>query len=138
VTTPQPKDVVKISDAENEFLALMEGCNYHGHSFRQHEIAGEFLFKNDPKTIALELPLWLSPDKTPNQKPWGGSVDVVRVVGQRIQICDFKPSAMRVNKKQVGAQLYRYGFMLHHLTGIPLEDIDLIYFDEKVSFKIII
>lgn len=136
--TPQPKDIVPLLAEENELAMLMQGCNYRGYSQYQHEHALAHLLKQDKKALATEMPLWIKKDHSPNKKPWAGSVDLVRAIGQRVQICDFKPDANKVNPAQVGAQIYRYVWMLHKNTGIPVADIDGIYFDEKNAYKIII
>ena len=136
--TPQPKEIVPLLGDENELAPLMAGCNYRGYSSYQHEMALAHLLKNDGKALATEMPIWIKKEQSPNKQPWGGSVDLIRVKDQTIQICDFKPDANKVNQKQVGAQLYRYVYMLHRQTGIPLADIDGIYFDEKNAYKIII
>lgn len=138
-TTPQPKLVEQIPHKENEFVALMEGCNYQGTSQLQHDLVENFLFKNDKRCVALEMPLWIDKGISPNGRAWAGSVDIVRILpNQHIQLCDFKPSAHKVDTKKVGAQLSRYGVMLHLLTGIPLADIEMIFFDSDTAYKITI
>lgn len=138
-TIPQPTMIEEIPRAENEFLEIMNGCDYRGSSQFQHEKVGKHFLTNDKRCVALEMPLWISADKSANNQPWAGSVDIVRIMAdQKVQICDFKPDAHKVDKLKVGAQLCRYGAMLSILTSIPLQDITLIYFDEKKAYKVTI
>jgi len=134
--TPQPKEIIPLLGDENELAALMQGCNYRGYSQYQHETALAHLLKHDKKALATEMPLWINAEQSPNGKPWGGSVDLVRVKDQTIEICDFKPDANKVNQKQVSAQIYRYMWMIHKQAGIPLDDIQGVYFDEKNAYSI--
>ena len=138
VRTPQPKSIEPLMGEENELAQLLQGVNYRGYSKFQHEMVEAHLLKNDKKALAVEVPVYLAAGKTPNKKGWIGEIDLLRVVDQRLQVCDFKPDSSSVNQKQVGAQLYRYVWLMHKLTGIPLADIDGIYFDEKNAYKIII
>jgi hypothetical protein len=136
-TTPQPRTVEKMIGDENEILELMKGVNYRGTSQYQHELVARHFITNDSKCIATEMPLWLMSKDSPNTKPWGGSVDIVRVPHtNRIQLWDFKPDADKVDQKKVGPQMARYGIMLSKVANIKLEEIDLFYFDEKSTYKI--
>jgi hypothetical protein len=136
---PQPKSIEEIPKEENELSKLMEGITYRGTQQKQHYLVLNYLLDNDKRAVATEMPLWLTEAGTPNLKPWCGSVDLVRVLpNHKIQICDFKPDSAKVDRKKVGAQLYRYCFMLHVLTGIEMDYIEGIFFDEKRAYKIII
>lgn len=136
--TPAFKLIEEIKGEANPFKQLLEGVEYKGHSNGQHYLVLNKLLDIDSKAVAIELPLWIEADISPNQKAWAGSVDLIRVVNQTIQVCDFKPDAGKVDQKKVAAQLGRYGYMLSSRCKIPKEDIDLIFFDEHKAFKVLI
>lgn len=94
-----------------------------------HTRIEKYFLMNDPKTVAVELPLW---SKNLNMF---GFVDILRVknhVTQQIQILDFKTS---VNEKKVGTQLQKYRLMLSERMAVPPSKIDIGYFTKNAYFE---
>lgn len=98
-----------------------------------------FMLERDEKTIAVEVPLWLSKDELKGYEqifqstlPLTGHIDVLRIEEDRIWVWDYKPNAQK--EKYAATQVYFYALMLSLRTGIPLESIYCGYFDEKDSY----
>lgn len=123
-------DVVPYAGEDAESLMTLIGeAGYHGHKGRQHEVVQDYLLKNDPYTIACEVPVWNS--------EYTGSIDVVRYLPgkQIVQIVDFKPKARK--EKKVTGQLFKYAQLLSENSGIPMSRMQLIYCDENNAYQII-
>lgn len=106
-------------------------------SNHQHFYAEQNFWNNDPATIATELPLFLEPHQSPNNRGWVGFCDILRIADGKIQLLDYKPKAAQ-EKQNTGCQLYRYLYMLYKQTGIPIEKFEAYYFDFKNCYKVII
>ena len=98
-----------------------------------------WMMRNDPKTISIELPLWLNEDELSEQGfsydtkgSLSGHIDVLRIEDGKIWVWDFKPKAEK--EKYADTQTLMYTLMLSHRTKIPLEKFMCGYFDEKTSF----
>lgn len=81
---------------------------------------------NDPETIATEVPVY--DDK------YLGHIDILRLGGGLIQVCDFKPKSHRETK--AASQVARYMALLAKNTGLPLFLFRGCYFDEKHFYNI--
>lgn len=97
------------------------------------------MLKNDPKTIGVEIPLWLDQDeynkmglKFKEDGPISGHIDVVRIEDDKIWIWDFKPKAHK--EKYADMQVLMYATILSHRTNIPLDEFRCGYFDENTSY----
>lgn len=97
------------------------------------------MIKNDPKTIGVEVPLWLDEDefdtfglKFNEPGPISGHIDVVRIEDDKIWIWDFKPKAAK--EKYADMQVLMYALILSHRTQIPLEEFRCGYFDQHTSY----
>ncbi|MEE9117827.1 MAG: hypothetical protein V3U02_04430 [Calditrichia bacterium] len=116
-------------ECDKNILALTSQSGWEGQGNRQHEIVQNKFFQEDPFTIALEVPVW--------DEEMTGRIDIVRIKDKNtIQILDFKPNAFR--DKTAPSQLYRYRKLLSKLTGIPLKNIEVLYFDSKTLMEIIL
>lgn len=98
-----------------------------------------WMMRHDPKTISIELPLWLSEDELSEygfsyetKGSLSGHVDVLRIEDGKIWVWDFKPKAIK--EKYADTQVLMYTLMLSHRTKIPLEKFMCGYFDEETSF----
>lgn len=98
-----------------------------------------FMLKNDPKTIGVEVPVWLDEEEYKRQGvdfgesgPLTGHIDLLRVEGGKIWVWDFKPNAHR--EKFADTQTYFYALMLSIRTGIDLQEFRCGYFDEKKCY----
>ena len=79
-----------------------------------HSILKEFILK-DPKTIAIEVPVWSDRYKLT------GHIDVIRYVDGTIHVCDYKPGPLERTKSRFMdsiPQVAAYGEMMaHHLAN---------------------
>jgi len=97
------------------------------------------MLEEDPKTFAVEIPLWLMPDEISiykklfdSDEPLSGHIDLLRFDDNKIWVWDFKPKA---HKEQFAhTQTFFYALMLSKRTGIPLDNFRCGYFDENTSF----
>lgn len=127
--------LVKIAPYDNEedaalLLRLAGESFYHGAKQDQHYVLERYFIENDPYTLAVEVPVF--------DEEWLGSIDIIRYFPETgvIQILDFKPNAKA--EKNVSGQLYRYAKLLAKHLGISVCAIQLIYFDDKDVFEVIL
>jgi hypothetical protein len=93
-----------------------------------------FMLENDGNTIAVEVPIWLSPGELKEYEqlfgkegPLTGHIDVLGLEKDKIWVWDYKPNAHR--EKYACTQVYFYSLMLSKRSGIPLEKFRCGYFD---------
>ena len=113
-----------------------------GDNHRRHEALQRFMLANDSVTLAVEVPIWLSPadiadieacydirlrDEDSNS-PITGHIDFLQVRNGALHILDYKPNARR---DRPVAQLAIYALAISRLTGIRLFDIKCAWFDEN-------
>ena len=98
-----------------------------------------FLLKHDPKTIAMEVPIWLKhnefdgfKDLFKDNEPLTGHIDLIRIEDNKVWIWDYKPRSDK--ERYASTQLLFYAFMLSKRTGISLEEFRCGYFDDKHAF----
>ncbi|MBN1793084.1 PD-(D/E)XK nuclease family protein [Candidatus Woesearchaeota archaeon] len=109
-----------------------------------HSNVQGFMLSHDHKTVAVEVPLWLSPfecdeglqakfrERFQEEGPLSGHIDVLRIEDGKIWIWDYKPKADK--EKYATTQTYFYALMLSKRTGIPLDNFMCGYFDDKSCF----
>lgn len=103
-----------------------------------HSKVQMFMLENDYKSIAIEVPLWLTPEESNNycslfgKSPLTGHIDVLRLEEDKIWVWDYKPNAKY--EKFATTQTYFYALMLSKRTGIPLNDFMCGYFDSYHAF----
>lgn len=104
-----------------------------------HAKVQNFMLERDNKTIAMEVPLWLTPNEMSTlpsffgtTNPLTGHIDVLRIEDGTVWIWDFKPNAHK--EKYAQTQVFFYALMLSMRTGIPLESFRCGYFDEKIAY----
>ena len=109
----------------------------------RHETLQRFMLANDSVTIAVEVPIWLTPEdiakiekrhrirlsaSESRSQPITGHIDFLQVRNGAVHILDYKPDA-RTNRPI--AQLTIYALALSHLAGIHLFDIKCAWFNEE-------
>src|SRR3989344_3752103 len=104
-----------------------------------HSQVQVFMLENDTKTLAVEVPIWMTHLEMENyfdlfktKKSLTGHIDVLRVEGDKIWIWDYKPNASK--EKFASTQVYFYALMLSRRTGINLNNFRCGYFDDKYSY----
>lgn len=119
----------EIKELQNHELSqLAHASAYYGLGNKQHETVQRYFLENDAATLAAEMPVYDHEE--------AGCVDIVRQVGGRIELLDFKPDAHK--EKNVSGQLYRYARLLSKQADIPMSQIDLFYFDGEKTYQVII
>lgn len=104
-------------DAFNEIVTLIRELhrNRNDESYRaDHGILADFL-TIDSKSVAIEVPVWSNPENL------SGHIDLVRVDGGVIQVCDYKPGTLESTSRRFFdaiPQIAAYGEMMsHHLAS---------------------
>ncbi len=132
-------DVAQVTGHEVSVLAR-HGLRENFTRFRDnHSRVQVFMLENDDKTIAMEVPIWLTAQEFQGYQelfgtelPLTGHIDVLRVDDNTVWIWDYKPNAHR--EKYASTQVYFYALMLSKRSGIPLENFRCGYFDENHSY----
>jgi transposase-like protein len=112
---------------------------------RRHDEIQRFMLINDSVTVAVEVPIILTPDDiTHMQRQLGfhipietdviltGHIDVLQVRNGRVHILDYKPGA---TKEKPITQLMVYALALSRRTGLRLYDFVCAWFDEHHYFE---
>jgi transposase-like protein len=108
----------------------------------RHEALQRFMLANDSTTLAVEVPIWISPTTiTELEREHGialmpkgragsltGHIDFLQVRNGAVHILDYKPDA-RTNRPI--AQLTVYALALTKLAGLKLFDIKCSWFNEE-------
>ena len=103
-----------------------------------HSKVQVFMLENDHKTIAIEVPLWFSPEESKlyseilGKDPLTGHIDLLRVEDNKIWVWDYKPNA--ISEKFATTQTYFYALMLSQRAGIPLSNFMCGYFNSAYAF----
>ena len=128
------------SSTNHEVIKLARlGLDVNDARFKSnHSKVQVFMLENDLKTIAVEVPLWLTEEELiPYQSIFGkdpltGHIDVLRFEEDKVWVWDYKPNA--INEKFAATQTYFYSVMLSKRSGIPLEKFRCGYFDSAYAF----
>jgi len=109
---------------------------------KSHQSIQTFMLENDDKTIACEIPIWLSNNEISNFKeifnsklPLTGHIDLLRIEDDKIWIWDYKPNAIK--QLYATTQVYFYALMLSKRASIPLDKFRCGYFDKDYAFVFI-
>lgn len=115
------------------------------HNIRRHDTLQRFMLATDSVTVAIEVPVYLTPeDITHMQQELGfaiplspeatltGHIDLIQIRNGRIHILDYKPNAVR--DKPI-TQLMIYALALSRRTGLRLYDFVCAWFDERHYFE---
>jgi ATP-dependent exoDNAse (exonuclease V) beta subunit len=108
----------------------------------RHEALQRFMLANDSTTLAIEVPIWITPETIADIErehcvsllPDGasgsltGHIDFLQVRNGAVHILDYKPDA-RTNRPI--AQLTIYALALSKLAGLRLFDIKCAWFNEE-------
>jgi len=107
------------------------------HNSERHAVIQAFLLALDRATVAVEVPVWLTPAETKGilgmEGGLLGHMDFLQVYGDTVCILDYKPDAAA--QKHVHEQLLIYAIALSRRTGIHLRHMRCSWFDEKNCFS---
>lgn len=134
-----PVDVELTEIRGHELCTLTQASLQFGSAKTAHTNVEIGLLQADPKTISVEVPLWLDCHELAQYETifestdsLSGHIDVLRVENGKVWIWDYKPAAAK--EKWAATQLNTYATMLSARTGVALDDIRCGYFDDKTSF----
>jgi transposase-like protein len=104
----------------------------------RHQAIEDFFLINDSATIAIEIPVFLTPKEARTYeisipKTLTGHIDILQVRNNRMHILDYKPEAQ--SDKQAVEQLTLYALALGNRTKIPPRKMICGYFDENGYFQ---
>jgi transposase-like protein len=115
------------------------------HNRRRHDEIQRFMLATDSVTVAVEVPIYLTPEDIAHmQEKLGfhipletsatlsGHIDVLQIRNGRVHILDYKPNAHR--EKPI-AQLMVYALALSRRTGLRLYDFVCAWFDEQNYYE---
>jgi ATP-dependent exoDNAse (exonuclease V) beta subunit len=115
------------------------------HNKRRHDTLQRFILATDSVTVAIEVPVFLTPDDIDHlQRELGftipfsseatltGHIDLLQIRNGAIHILDYKPNAVR--EKPI-TQLMVYALALSRRTGLRLYDFVCAWFDERHYFE---
>lgn len=112
--------VVAVKKRESELVEFAKKADYRNRQNQQHACVQNHLLDFDSKTIAIEIPVW--------DELTMGHIDIIRVVGDKIQVVDFKPNAHKETK--AGSQVLRYILLLMKHLDLPMRIFEGVYFDD--------
>lgn len=134
---PVPVQLTEIPGHEMCSLAL--ASLQYGTDKEAHTKVELGLLHADPKTVSVEVPLWLDQHELDGYETAFGStealtghIDILRVENGKVWIWDYKPGAHK--EKWAATQLNTYATMLSARTGLPLENFMCGYFDSSTSY----
>jgi PD-(D/E)XK nuclease superfamily len=111
---------------------------------KRHETLQRFMLLNDSATIAVEVPIYLTPEDFAyfhargftfpfGEHPITGHIDFLQLRSGFLHILDYKPDAAK--EKHAVTQLTIYAMALSRRTGIPVKAFKCAYFDERDYFE---
>lgn len=113
----------------------------------RHETLQEFMLINDSVTVAVEVPIILTPEDIahyrdklgfhvpldiPRDQTITGHIDIIQVRNGHIHILDYKPNAKKTKPIE---QLMIYALALSRLTGLRLYHFKCAWFDDEHYFE---
>lgn len=115
------------------------------HNKRRHDELQRFMLGTDSVTVAVEVPITLTPEDIAHfasqpgfhvpivtDTTLTGHIDFVQLRNRKLHILDYKPGA---NREKPIAQLMVYALALSRRTGVRLFDITCAWFDEEHYFE---
>ncbi|MFC1521596.1 PD-(D/E)XK nuclease family protein [Elusimicrobiota bacterium] len=111
----------------------------------RHDTLQKFMLTNDSVTVAVEIPIWLTPEDVEYYRNLGfklpftlkeslsGHIDFVQVRNGFAHILDYKPDA--VKERHAHEQLTFYALALSRRAGLMVKDFRCGWFDEKDYYE---
>ncbi len=127
----QPKTRSKSITSNNATKMTMLALSLAKNRASRHEAVEDFFIKNDSKTIAVEVPVYILPKEALDlniNEPLTGHIDLLQFRSYKVYILDYKPDQ---NLNNTHTQLWLYKRALAARTKIPLEKIKTAAFNEN-------
>jgi PD-(D/E)XK nuclease superfamily len=113
-------------------------------NIKRHETLQRFMLLNDSATIAVEVPIYLTPDDFAyfrirgftfpfGSNPITGHIDFLQLRSGFLHILDYKPDARK--EKHAVTQLTIYALALSRRTGLLVKAFKCAWFDERDYFE---
>jgi hypothetical protein len=113
-------------------------------NIKRHETLQRFMLLNDSATIAVEVPVYMTPEDFAYFRsrgftfPFGihpitGHIDFLQLRAGFLHILDYKPNA--VKEKHAVTQLTIYALALSRRTGLPVKAFKCAWFDEHDYYE---
>jgi PD-(D/E)XK nuclease superfamily len=113
-------------------------------NIKRHETLQRLMLLNDSATIAVEVPIYLTPDDFAyfrahgftfpfGEHPITGHIDFLQLRSGFLHILDYKPDARK--EKHAVTQLTIYALALSRRTGLPVKAFKCAWFDERDYFE---
>jgi transposase-like protein len=133
---PNPR--IKRYAANNATKIAVFGKELAKTNRERHQAIEDFFLINDSATVAVEIPVFLTPKearfyKISIPRTLTGHIDILQVRGKKIRIMDYKPDA--ISDKQAEKQLTLYGIALGRRIETPLSNITCAYFDKNRYYQ---
>jgi hypothetical protein len=111
---------------------------------KRHETLQRFMLLNDSATIAVEVPIYLTPEDFAyfrahgftfpfGSHPITGHIDFLQLRAGFLHILDYKPDAAK--ETHAVTQLTIYAMALSRRTGLPVKAFKCAWFDERDYFE---
>ncbi len=140
-------DQVHIREKSNYAVRLAElALQAAPNNKARHSALQRFMLANDSVTIAVEAPIYLTPEDVGYmqrklkfnlpfilKEPLTGHIDFVQIRNNAIHILDYKPAAKK--EKHALEQLTFYALALSRRTGLRLFDFKCAWFDENGYYE---
>lgn len=124
-------------------LAKLALKNYNG---TPHDKVQACALDSDPKSIGVEVPIWLKPGDLvgtsvsrdvldrifADGEVLTGHIDLLAIEDGKVWVWDFKPRAHK--ERYAATQVFFYALMLAKRTKLNLEKFRCGYFDEKIAY----
>lgn len=141
-------DLLKVSEDRRTNLAIRLaelGLMLARNNRERHGKVQSFMLANDSRTLACEIPVYLTERDIENleesdfvfdfknyRTPITGHIDLLQVRNGFVHILDYKPGAEKVDPQE---QLSVYAIALASRTGIPVKCFKCAWFDDKDYFE---
>jgi predicted RecB family nuclease len=138
---------IQMREEPNHQLCTMTAKALEKKGFQAaHDAVEDYFLENDTNTVAAEIPLWTNffemsalgnglsgvAKQIGDTRPLTGHIDLLQVKDGKVVILDFKPKAHK--EKRAHVQLFAYALMMSIRTGISMDNMECVYFDEKTSY----
>jgi hypothetical protein len=125
-------DIIKANHEVTSLARMGLDSDYYDNA---HMNVQMFMLSFDNKTLAIEVPLWLTKDEFASfselfksDLALSGHIDLIRFEEGKIWIWDYKPKACK--EKYASTQTYFYALMLSKRTNLDMSNFMCGYFDD--------